>query len=360
MRHKNSLAYFNLLRILAALSIALIHHYICDFASIVQVQSFYDIFPEPVRWYAVQMIFVADLFFVISGVLFLLIYESRIGTMSFFSFMKKRILRIWPLMITTTVALYLEHIFLYLKDGTTWGDIGTVSFVELAVNCFFGGKGTLSQPLTLNGPAWFVGVLMECYALAFLMAKLSAKWNSMAPYLFPIAVGFYAVSAQVAVIGLNTLVARGFISFFIGVFIGRVIRDMTEDNQTKIRFVCVGMLAVALLVALSGITMDMFLSLSLFVPVMVYPPLFILLYDVRWLNKLCDSAVIKYLGNISFGIYLWDFPIWCLMFLLYRAGFLGDGSGGLPVLFSLMLHLLIGIASYELLEKGLFRKLVTV
>ena len=84
-----------------------------------------------------------------------------------------------------------------------------------------------------------------------------------------------------------------------------------------------------------------------------FPALITLLYDTKWLNKICSTKFVKYLGNISYGIYMWNFPILITFHILNVFNivqmqvltweFIG-------ILF--VTHMVVATLSYFFLEKG--------
>ena len=67
--------------------------------------------------------YAVDMFFIISGILFELNYSGKIacGEYSFIGFMKKRILRIWPLYILTTIiTALLQWVLMAIREGYTF------------------------------------------------------------------------------------------------------------------------------------------------------------------------------------------------------------------------------------------------
>ncbi len=95
-----------------------------------------------------------------------------------------------------------------------------------------------------------------------------------------------------------------------------------------------------------------------FYALIVFPCLIVLLYDCRWLNRLCSTKGIKWLGNISFSMYLWNFPICISMHLLIVTGVLPlrVTSWGFFVLFAAV-HFLVAGLSWRYLDAGLSRRL---
>ena len=84
--------------------------------------------------------------------------------LSFWVFMKKRYLRLIPIVAICTFMDFIVRII-----------VGTISVDNFAVNFFdtltvaFGIHGLFSTDVTLNNPMWYISPLLLCYALFYIM-----------------------------------------------------------------------------------------------------------------------------------------------------------------------------------------------
>lgn len=89
-----------------------------------------------------------------------------------------------------------------------------------------------------------------------------------------------------------------------------------------------------------------------FYGVAVFPSLLTALYDRSWLERFCGSKIVKWLGSISYGIYLWNFPICFTIYFLYVANILrADITSYGFVALVVALHIAIAGLSYKFIEK---------
>ena len=79
--------------------------------------------------------------------------------------------------------------------------------------------------------------------------------------------------------------------------------------------------------------------------------------------KFISSKFTKYLGNISFGIYLWNLPIQLTTVLVKQQFNLNFNYNSVNFLLSqIIIHILVAVLSYHLFEKKLipiFEKMVS-
>ena len=99
-------------------------------------------------------------------------------------------------------------------------------------------------------------------------------------------------------------------------------------------------------------------NLYIFFDFIIYPPLLYILYNFEWVNNFCNTRFIKYLGKISYGIYLWNFPILGGTYLLIRFLKLEDEYTVkywfLIWIIMAVLHFILSVLSYNFLEKRFY------
>ena len=167
-------AYFNILRFSGAFCIAVFLHYNDHLLPFLGIENPFS--DHPFVWAVSHNSWVfVEMYFIISGILFSVAYQKKIADgLPFDRFMTKRILRIYPLMVLTSIFMYVGNWLLYAYNGTLWS-CGTLSLTELLLDVVLGGKVVFNAGPTLNGPIWYINVLLVCYAFAYLLTKLSSK-----------------------------------------------------------------------------------------------------------------------------------------------------------------------------------------
>ncbi len=354
---ENELAYFNLLKFIGALVIALLLHYNDHFLRCLGIENPFR--QGGLLWsLSYQGGVFVEMYFIISGILFAYVYRRKIKDgMHFSEFFRKRIIRIFPLLILTSIIMYIANALLYHLNGTLWS-YGTLNLWDLCGDILFGGKAIFNADNTLNGPIWYVNVLLLCYVVAFLLSKLSQKCNTRFVFLIPIILGLMMYYSGHSCAGWNLSIARGYIAFFIGVLLADVMhywRQLSIKMQVGIRVVlALELLAVIALYFSPWGEMTVMASLTNVCAFLVFPEVILLLYNLKGLNKICNTKPIQWLGNLSFGIYLWNFPIYICLHILIVGGLLEiDVTSGVFLFIVAALHIALAGLAHYLIDKKL-------
>lgn len=151
------------------------HFFYVDYAphnfNIIQ-QPFYNVFPILYR----HGLYAVELFFCISGFIFFWLYRDNIRTkkISFNNYLIKRISRLYPLILISTVTVFFlqkyyslshEYYFVY-----KFNDV-----YHLILNLTFSSSWGFEKGFSFNGPVWSVSIEMLLYLLFFIVAVKSKK-----------------------------------------------------------------------------------------------------------------------------------------------------------------------------------------
>lgn len=290
----------------------------------------------------------------ISGILFVFAYYKKIvDGLPLKLFIKNRIIRIYPLLIITTLYMFLINIILFKHNGLMW-EGGTLSLWNLFSDLTFAGKTFLNAANTLNGPIWYLNVLIICYITAFFLSKLSKKYSTIYIFGIPVLLGIMIKYSNISILFWNINVARGLMSFFMGILLGFFFKRYDRySNKNKIILKLIILLELSvfffLLTTKNG---NMYVQdNSLSYTFLVFPELIIFLYDIKFLNKVCSLKFMRFLGNISFGIYLWNFPILSTLFFLIVNKIINISvlSSEFFIL-NIIIHIVISTISYFLID----------
>lgn len=126
-------------------------------------------------WTTHGWIFV-EMFFMISGLLFYQVYLPKIKSENykFKDFFCARAIRLYPLVIITSLYMYLWQFILEKNTGMVWSSAGTLKLWTLFEDIIFCGS---MYDGSLNAPLWYLNVLLVCYVLAYIMTKLTEKYD---------------------------------------------------------------------------------------------------------------------------------------------------------------------------------------
>ena len=364
---KRDLAFLDLLRIIAALAISCFLHFKDHLIPAFGVEMpFSDNWP--ITWLASRSATFVELFFVISGLLFALFHLQKIrtGEYSFQRFFQKRALRLYPMVIVTTLYIYVIQNVLYWGTGETWSVSGTVKLwpaLRAMLSCGWPAGGP-------NGPTWYTSVLLICTLLAFPLAKLYDRFRFA--FVIPVVIGAICPYDP----GGTFKCARGLAGFFVGVGLGilmqrleeasqdRTGQDRTGQDRTGQDRICFTCTVISVFLGILVFSRDLYPVVvggdwHMFGSFLLWPPVIVAGYLSPGLGRLCDNAVVHYLGKISFGIYLWNFPILATICLLDRLDIMCfDVTQPYFLVVLIAVHLAVGVISYECIEKRITRKLM--
>ena len=350
---KNDLKPLSGVKGLAAIGITCLYHYKNVYSN-QGVTDFWLIHFPIINWWADQGWILVELFFTISGMLFIVAYEEKIGDGQLFEvFMGNRIKRLFPMMIlSSTVYFILEWIHLFtfgeycLTDSNIWYYI--ISFFGFQVGWF-------EYSFSLNAPTWYISVLMQCYIVAFVLATL--KKNQKRKnwlYMIPVILGFAIDYSGINFFVFNSVSSRGYISFFVGcllmIWISREYGCHKTDKYKRY--------GTATICAWGGGVILIWILYSK-VGIIVIGDIYKVM-KIKFLSKVLSGKIATFLGDISFGIYLWNMPIEVSIILVSKvAGFTFDFGSISFFMIHFCIHLIIGIGVYYGIQKNALIKSIT-
>ena len=286
-------------------------------------------------------------FFVVSGFLLSLAYRDRIGSgsLGFTDFLAKRLCRLYPLYLVTNLVSLLINV---AEFGISAIDLRRLVFTVLLQN-----GGGLEAAYPYNGPSWFISALFVCY-MAFFMTAYYGKGATRYRCLigFGIIWGYSILSGRWTVPLAFAHHGLSHFAFFSGCAFAEVYPLLTEKIHRWLHPVAVVVLLgsgyLMLHYGVEIIAGDVSVAFSWIVcPMVIYlairNPLFV---------RLLQFGPVRYLGQISFSVYLWHFVLYD--FFRYQIiGNLPDGmTEEMRYLAYLLLVLLVSAISHRILESG--------
>lgn len=314
--------------------------------SVQNLPNIYDDLP----FFMAQGELAVTFFFVLSGFLItylLLIEKEKYGKISFLKFYLRRIFRIWPLYFLITL---LGFYYLYFSKGFTDVDF-TSLYYYLAV---LPNLAPRSNPLAFQ--SWSIGVEEQFYILWPLIFLLLGR-KTIFPML-TIIVSLYLARVLPVVLlkmefGTNILWLKSFFDSarFDNMAIGGGLAYMMHYGKLNIP-IRYGKYVFLFTIAMLTCKFNFKYGLQH----LIYSFIFALnIYFIIKLNKIdsvLESRYIKYLGKISYGIYMWH--IIAINFAIYLTHnyFNYDHLWGNIFLHltSILLTIMIASVSYELYE----------
>ncbi|MBE6102700.1 MAG: acyltransferase [Selenomonas ruminantium] len=297
--------------------------------------------------------YLVEFFFLVSGFFMYRQYRQRIaeGEVSFAAFLKKRVLRIYPLMMLTCLMAFIPqniHLALYGTPAVLAPDMRN-SLLALLLSClglqsgFFVGDDSL----TPNGASWFISVLMVCYIIFFALVKAcrGSRAGENAGFVLLCILGIFLYMHPLDLPFLFGVSGRGYLSFFLGCLMSQGFCSL--GGRRAIALGCMGMLAY-----IAGYRFDLLGNDILMFALLFSPSLLLFTLALPLSPGERAAACIRLLGKLSFSVFMWNIPLYAWAALLDRYLGLGLDHGSLKNLLCLNAAiLLVSIAGYYLFER---------
>lgn len=259
--------------------------------------------------------FLVELFFMVSGFLMENSIQghpySDFGTM-----FKNKYLRFFPMcFISISVYTFFQWVGALLT-GEFFNNGQVISFWNYLMSALLVSKGwgiNIYRPA--NSSIWYIDVLLICYIWHFILNKLSAKLNISVIYFYfaMVILGLNLHNKEIPYGFLDNDCAVGYITTFLGMILYRLIRDYREVMR-KVAYVVLIVTAIIAVVLVKKDFWSTFReSQQYFLIFILYPPVLTILSTSNTLNIDSIQPVSKYLGKLSFEMYIWHFPLLILM-----------------------------------------------
>lgn len=304
------------------------------------------------------------MFFIISGILFSKVYINRIlnKQYTFNRFIGSRYQRIFPLVIVSSIIMYFLHLIYFNKFGYFFSG-GNLKIIDLLFDLTIGGTVTLGSTVgSVNSPIWYIGVLFLCYIIAYFLTLVYKNKKSFLVFAIPIFVGVFILKTNFNLFIFNFYVARGLCAFFIGVLIGNnkvleYISSLPDNTKYLFRILTLTLLIILLAIAVYGdssLFIGGYVDITLFYSFIFFPLLILSFYGVKLINDIGNTKLFRFLGNISFGIYIWNYPIMIIEVFLIKSNILNVNVCEWKFfILNFLAHIICATISYILIENKL-------
>lgn len=302
-----------------------------------------------------------DFFFVLSGFVIGYAYDDRWDKMSLNNFFKRRLIRLHPMII---VGMIIGALSFYFQDSTFFPNIHEVPLLKMLLVMLIGFTMIPLSPSSmdirgwqemypLNGPAW---TLFFEYLANILYALFIRKFSNKLLSVFVFVTGIALIHLSVTrgnIIGgwaLDSLQLRiGFTRLLYPFFAGLLLSRVIKPGQIKNAFwICSILLVVVLSVPHIGGSENVWMNgLYVAISVIVFFPFIVYIGASGTLSNKFSSQLCKFLGNISYPIYIIHYPF-IYMFMAWVAKNDVSLTESLPMAFFVLIITIL--LSYAILK----------
>lgn len=253
-----------------------------------------------------------DFFFVLSGFVFSYVYGKRIleHGISWRHFAMLRISRLYPVFLVTTLLVA-------ILQGVRHG-LGMEFFIypcndayHFLLNLVFLHSGWFEHGFSFNAPSWSVACEVTVYAIFFAILYWQGKQRGMA-FAAMVFLGLFLERALWEFPLLNTVMARAFLGFFMGCLTyllhGRL---LSAASSAKRRLLYLWLAAILLLCAMAahaghGLYGEHWQDVYVLI---LFPSAILFALHLPWFSRVLSLRPLTFLGDISYSVYLWHFPV---------------------------------------------------
>lgn len=255
-----------------------------------------------------------QLFWAISGFVFMYVYAGRHNSVSAKEFFINRMARLYPLHFITLISVFVLQKIIYYNFGYFY----IYKFNDLyhfILNIFFASEWGFELGRSFNGPIWSVSVEVLIYLVFYLFFKLmKVNMGSTFIVFLIFAVTYYLFKNIILLCGMY---------FFAGA-IAYSFQSLFRDVPRKVFFMfmvvffslsCVSIYIVDVL--------DKNISLSLLL-IPLFATLILLLVSIEDIIGKSLFIKVQWIGDITYSSYLWHSPLQMFFLLMVGLGFISQ------------------------------------
>lgn len=260
---------------------------------------------------------VVELFFMLSGFGMMLGYGNRIinRNISFSDYIKRRLVRLYPLFVLTTSIVIVLEILIYKNQGMTFV-YPNFDMYHLVLNLLLLQNGAVETGWSFNSPSWVISVLVLIYAIFYFVCYKNGD-EKKAYYSFGVLtlIGATMTLCDARKPMFNSLLGRGLTCFSIGVILYGIYVRRSSFNAIFLGVIFQFFL-LAIYVLMNKQMMEAVGNVPMLVAFGVAPMIIFCSFSVPYIRTVLSLRPFVFLGKISIAIYLFHFPIQCLLYYI--------------------------------------------
>lgn len=252
-----------------------------------------------------------EIFFMISGFVMAYNYQDKIAKneISFNSYFFKRVRHLWFINVLALLIVTIEHFIYYKYTGTIYVALN-FDLWHFVLNFFLLQYGITDIQYSYNVPAWCLTIELMCYAIYFAVIrhdKNEEYWLKKCVGI--ILLGFAILSQGLKYPIINFEMARGIVSYFIGVILCEVFKKNGGSKYNIFLNVIMYIFLIGSYIAfrkfgISWMGSNVYFVILCFAPIIIW-----LTVNKTVVNKILSMKAMVFLGKLSLYIYLLHFPV---------------------------------------------------
>ena len=249
-----------------------------------------------------------DFFFVLSGFVISLNYHHLSSKEELWIYLKKRFVRLYPLLFYTVMLFFTVDVSInYLMPSM----VENVDSIEVLITrlfdslLFMNSTPVLGNSGGINGPSWSISAEMIAYLYFGLLLVFAPKKMKNALFVSGILLGYgVLIYAKVQDLPFDLRFIRGLISFSIGYFTWYFYNKKPIKVPNGMEYLLLVVLGLLLFQLHSLVFVPKMIFFTFTFPIFFGTFIYLLIGSNGLLSKLMDSRLFRYLGKLSYSIYL--------------------------------------------------------
>jgi peptidoglycan/LPS O-acetylase OafA/YrhL len=293
-----------------------------------------------------------DFFFVLSGFVIALNYFNRIESKEdFFKFLKKRFVRLYPLLFFTEIVFLVFNIVGDFSDYKNVNDLGLGYYFSTVLDTltFMGSTPVFGSWIGLNYPAWSISAEMISYVVFGLILLTFQQNRTKVFVITTIMCAVFIISKGNYMLAYDYGFIRGIFCFCLGIFTYNVLQNNTFHlSSMEIPFL------IAVILAMYVVHHYHLNLWKIVFPFLFAVGVIIFCSSTGLVTKMLLTKPFQYLGRISYSIYLNHAIVLILLnVILFRVFKLPHTEPmiGLSLLISMVFTIIYSHFTYEWIEK---------
>ena len=300
-----------------------------------------------------------DFFFVLSGFVITYNYHTLSSLDSFWTYLKKRFIRLYPMLFFSVMIYFSFRLFtIYLFPLLVDGNVTLESIILKAFDSLLFTNSTpiLGSTQGLNIPSWSISSEMISYIIFGVLAILSNRKQKRVLFAILVVVSGSILFYQGTFFKMGDYgFLRGLFSFLLGYFVWELsLLKFKLNNYVEYLIPFLIVLSLYWLNLTKGHVSAIYLEYS--VPLVFSAVILIILKTNGFLSKLLNGKAFRFLGDISYSLYLNHYLVILIVPRLAFSYFKlenNDLNQILVFLMAIALSILYSLLTYKHIEQRL-------